>query len=37
MVLFFLPVTDTADYTFTLSLITYMALSNQNMKAEVVL
>ena len=36
MVLFFPYVTDTADYTFKLSLIMPTAFINQNMQAEVV-
>lgn len=35
-VLFFPYLTDTADYTFKLSLIMYIAFVNQNMKARVV-
>lgn len=36
LVLFFPSVTDTADYTFKLSLIMPIAIINQNMQAEVV-
>ena len=36
MVLFFPYLTDTVDYTFKLSLITYTAFVNENMKAKVV-